>query len=263
MLDENQMQENETNTASTEVEAQDQGQEGQNTSDAAVEQPQGEGGQNKAAEEKKPQTPWFQTRIDKLTAEKYEKAREVENLRAELAAARNTGRVAEGAAPEAANGAPTTQAEIERLADQKARQITAEQRFNEACNSVYTKGTEEYTDFKDAVATLNMVGVTTPEFLSIVTDMPEAHKILHHLGNNPDDAARIAGLSPTKQAYELARIEASLGVKKSVPISKAPAPISTIDGRGKAMAALDDPKIPTDKWMELRARELEKRPRAR
>ena len=55
-------------------------------------------------------------------------------------------------------------------------------------------------------------------------------------------------------ALELARIEASLNKPASPkPISNVPAPIRTIDGKGKAEAKLEDPNLSTDKWMELRA----------
>lgn len=210
--------------------------------------------------------PWFQTRIDKLTAEKYEKERLAQQLKTQneklleqLAVLRN------GELPqtydkqlETHTGRNFTQAEIDRLAEEKARSITAAEKFNNACNDVYEKGVSEFgTEFKEAVSTLGRVGELSRDFLEIITEIPEGHKILNHLGNDPDEAERILSLSPTKQAIAIAKLEAEVRKPASRPISQVPAPITTVSGHAQPRESLDDPKLETKKWMELRNKELD------
>ena len=62
------------------------------------------------------------------------------------------------------------------------------QQFNDACNRSYNAGKAEFPDFDEAVRNLGMVGALgengNPAFLEIVAEMPEGHKVLHHLGKN-------------------------------------------------------------------------------
>jgi hypothetical protein len=54
-------------------------------------------------------------------------------------------------------------------------------------------------------------------------------QIAHHLGTNPTEAARIAGLPPQLQGYELAKLESRLASQPKT--TAAPAPPSTVGGR--------------------------------
>jgi len=177
----------------------------------------GDGKDPAKAEPKK--TPWFQTRINQVTAEKHEAIR-----RAEAAEAR----LREEKPITDESGKSYTQADIDRLAEQKANL----REFNRKCDAVYDAGKSEYSDFDDAVKTLGTAGVMHGDFLETVTDSPESHKLIYHLGQNPEEALRIAQLPPTKQAREIVRLEASLSKPAAQkPISKAAAPIRPIDGK--------------------------------
>lgn len=80
---------------------------------------------------------------------------------------------------------------------------------------------------------------------------PVAVDILWYLHNNRDDAARIAALSPERQAREIGRLEARIEDGKLVTLktSKAPAPPATL--RGGGTATVDPDKMPIDQWMRM------------
>lgn len=66
----------------------------------------------------------------------------------------------------------------------------------------------------------------SPEAAALVVESDLGPQILHHLGKNPEKAARIARQSPTQQAAAIGRLEVELKVqpKPSKQISNAPVP---------------------------------------
>lgn len=175
--------------------------------------------------------PWFQKRFDRFTAQNQNLARENQNLSEtnaqllEEMANLKAGKTEEG-------GKSTfSDAEIDRRVTAKALEIAAVKEFNDKCNTVHDKGLKEFDDFEDSVKTLTSMGVMTPDFLETVTDLDNSHKILHYLGQNPEEADRIQGLSPTKRALALAKLETKVDERPSKEISKAPAPIKPIKGK--------------------------------
>lgn len=176
-----------------------------------------------AAEEKAKKEPWFQKRIGELTRAKYEGLREAEQARAEAQELREQlARVQQGEQVQP-NGIPAT------AIQQEARRMLAEQQFNDSCNKVYAKGKAEFPDFDNAVANLQMVGVNR-EFLEFAAASDAGEKLLHHLGKDLDEAARISSLPPVLMARELTKLELKLGQTQAKPVSKAPAPINPIAG---------------------------------
>lgn len=162
---------------------------------------------------------------------------------------------------------PEQKSEPQNLTDdeinRRAAQLADNRIFNEKCDNAYTSGKKEFADFDNAMATLNAVGITGPNanlsFLQAVTELPNSHKILHHLGTNPDEAARINSLPPMKMAIELSKIETSITTPKAKPVSKAPPPITPVNGNGKADVDLADPNVDMKLWIEKRRKEKEAR----
>lgn len=175
-------------------------------------------------EPQKPKVDWAQRRIDKLVWEKNEEKRKADAYAAELAQYRQPTEQPQGQQPAAQD--------IDRLVEQRAAAKIASERFNDACNRVYEAGVKSDPNFDANLRTLKTVGEISRDFLEIVTDMDEGHKVINHLGANPDEAERILSLPPLKQARELAKLEASLGkAAPPPPVSKAPAPISPVGSR--------------------------------
>lgn len=216
-------------------------------------------------------TPWFQRRIDQLTAEKWEERRASEALRKQtvdlleqLAEARKAPvsvAPAEGTAPEArpaeravAQHKQMSDAEIDVLANQRAEQISRQRSFDKACNDVAAAGKEEYEDFDKALRNFQMLGGIPTPLLEVITEMPNAHKVLYNLGKDPDLAERVVKMSPTKQALELARLEQSLSKPVNKEVSKAPAPVKPIDAASRSAENLETASM--EDFIKMREKHL-------
>jgi len=187
--------------------------------------------------------PWFQERIDQLTREKYDAIRAREAVEARLTEAL--------ANPDAA---PTKTPDLDTLAAAKAREIVETQQFNAKCDEIYSSGKSEFDDFDDTLGNFKMLGGLTPTLLEAVTQLPDAHKVLHSLGQNMDEAARILSLPPVPMALALAKL--SQGPAKPKPVSKAPPPIKPIDGTPTGEKSPED--MDMDEWIKWREGELKK-----
>lgn len=199
------------------------------STEATTEQTQAQ--PTETTEDKAKREPWFQKRIGELTREKYEARRQAEDAAREVQQYRDQlARVQQG-------HQPTEQAQpngdVGTLVQQEARRLLAEQTFNQACNKVYAQGKTEFQDFDQAVGNLQMVGVSR-DFLEFTAASDAGAKLIHHLGKDLDEAARIAALPPVLMARELTRLELKLSQPTAKPVSKAPAPITPIAGGGSS-----------------------------
>lgn len=208
------------------------------------------------AEPQKPEsikeTPeWAQRRINELTRQKYERQAEANFYKKEAERLAQAQRTEEGTKQ-------IDPADLEPLIESKAKEIAAQQAFNARCNTVYEKGAQAFPDFDRALSNLKMVGGLTKESLEsiIESDMPE--RVIHHLGSNLDEAARILELSPVAQARAIAKLEVKLSTPAPKPVSKAPAPIEPVGGRQVTDTGLSD-DLPIDEWLKRRNAQLKRR----
>ena len=239
---------------------------------AAATEPPAQGAEGEAG---KPALDPIQKRFNEITAKRYEaeraaraaedarKATEAKNaeLLAELAK-RNTTPVTEPAK------AIVPEEEIEKRAKVMATQIAQTNEFNKACNNIAVSGKAAFKDTWDTdLKNLNMVGAlgqgAPTEFLETVVELKSPEKILHHLGQNLEEAERIVKLPPKKMTLEMARIEAQLNAPApvaTVPISHAPTPVIPVAGTGKvASGDLADPNLSMDDFIKLRAAQKDER----
>lgn len=228
---------------------------------------------------------WLQKRINKEVKKRFEIDRELRAAKEDLAkaerlrdealarAAKKTG----DEDPDAEPKAGLTQEELDALVNERARELTAINRFNESCNQVAAAGKTEYTDWDDALKNLSLVGAigkdATPEFLETAIELKDPHKVLHFLGTNLEEAERIVKLPPKRMALELARVEAKVNAAPVVtatvvppvivPVSKAPAPVIPVTNPAAAAGplSLDDPNLSTEDFMALRAKQQDERRR--
>jgi hypothetical protein len=205
-------------------------------------------------EEKAKKEPWFQKRIGELTREKYGYRGEAEHARAEAQQLREQlARVQAGEqTPQNAGQVPQT------LVQQEAQRLIAERSFNESCNKVYATGKSEFPDFDAAVSNLQMVGVPR-EFLEFTAASDAGAKLIHHLGKDLDEAARIATLPPVLMARELAKLEIKLSQVAAKPVSKAPAPITPIGSGPVGAKDLADPNLSDAEFAKLRKAQIAQR----
>lgn len=184
-----------------------------------------------APEPEKPKTqPWFQTRINQITAEKHEERRQREAAEA---------RANDLAAKLAASGQPNNPApslDLDKIVNERALQLKRqedEQRrqadFNASCNRVYEQGKKDIPDFDNAVQSLRLMNdmPTYPALLEASAAVQDGHKVLHALGNDLNEAQRILSLPPVQMAIEVTMLAGKLRAK---PVSQAPAPVNPLKG---------------------------------
>ena len=225
---------------------------------------------------KKDQPPeWVRKRLGALSAQRNAEAERAAAAEARAAAAEAL-LAAQGLKAGEEEGGETlkpkdrvyTQAELEAEATKRAESIAATQAFNNQCNNLFQQGAKAYGEeaFDANLQNLRDVGVISPDDLGFVRDALETEapeKVLFHLGQNPDEALKIAGLSPTKRAVALDRLAVQLSTEKpkaSKPVSKAPAPIAPV-GTNRSAKEIDisDPNISDEDFF----REMERLDRQR
>ena len=150
------------------------------------------------------------------------------------------------------------------LAAAKATEIVAWNAFTGSLNSAIAEGQKEFgaEKFDAAVAQLRTLhDHADPEanskylsMLQAVLDTGAAPKLIAQLGEDPNEAARIMGLSPTKMGVELGK----LAFRDAAAVSDAPKPVRPVTGVGRTHVAIaaEDPdradSIDMRVWMERR-----------
>jgi hypothetical protein len=207
-----------------------------------------------AQEDKVKKEPWFQKRIGELTREKYGYRSEAEQARAEAQQLREMlSRVQAGETQQ-----PNEELVPKTLVQQEAARLLQERSFNESCNKVYAQGKTEFPDFDSALGNLQMVGVSR-EFLEFTAASDAGAKLIHHLGGDLDEAARISRLPPVLMARELTRLEMKLSQPVVKPVSKAPAPITPVGGTSASTKDLSDPNLSDAEFAKLRKAQIAQR----
>lgn len=195
--------------------------------------PESEKAETQSEDTKPKGKPWFQKRIDELTAQKYEKERDAEkaaNENAVLRAALEAMQKGEEPPAKLPGAAPQ---DFESAVQAEAARIAKLTDFNTRCNAVADRGFQEFPDFKEAAEGYGMLGGAPQEYLEAVTSIPDGHKVYHYLGKNLDEAAHVLRLPPVQMALEIARISQKLNTPAKPVLSKAPAPITPLDGTSR------------------------------
>lgn len=167
----------------------------------------------------------LQRRVDRLTRDRYAERARAEQAERELETLRQ--RVSQ---PEE-KPEVDVQAEAKRMADE----MLSQRELKAKVNDVLSKG-RSIEGFEAAaglaVEELGLVdgrGNPTPSLFALLdTDSPA--ELLHHIGSNPDLAESLSGLSPTRLAVRLAKLEEELKAAKAPKTSAAPKPIKPVGG---------------------------------
>jgi hypothetical protein len=207
-------------------------------------------------EEQKPQTPaWVERRFSEMTKARHDAQREAEQARAEAETYRRMLEATQrGEQPPQTPQTPSAQPQVndEQRIQQAAQRLNETQMFNLRCNTVFEEGKAAFPDFESSVKNLGMVGATQ-EFIAGLVGLEDAHKVIHALGTNPDEAVRILALPALQQGRELERLAAKAPAKPvTKPVSNAPEPIqNTTDASGTSGSKpLHDMSI--DEFMKAR-----------
>lgn len=102
--------------------------------------------------------------------------------------------------------------------------------FNQRADEMYNQGAAKYDDWKDSVDTLVAAGFMNKDLLDAAMAVDDGTDVLHHLGNNLDEAERLFALSPTRRATEMLRLSMKLSTPVNAQVSNAPTPIRPVSG---------------------------------
>lgn len=210
----------------------------------------------------------YQRRIDQLTRDKYAAQRERDQVRAEWQEFQRRQQ------PAPQPGQPDRQ-QYER----DVQQGIAKRAFDQACNSLYARGHDEYgAEMDDAVQALVAVGYGDVQqnpaaylALNELAESPNGHRLYRELAGDLENAARVLRMPPNMIIREIARMEARLasgasmsegnGAPPAEPtpraaVSRAPDPVRHIGGRSaQPPHRLDDPNMDMASWIRERDRQ--------
>src|SRR5262252_1202135 len=157
-------------------------------------------------------------RFDRLTREKYEAIRQrdeyAQMLRQLAAQAQNANQPQYGND----NGSQwqQPQGDPRELGRQQgfreAQEAEIAKRFNADCDALFHRGQQEFGDMSDAVAALNAVGYgQRPDVLSMITRLPDGHRVYRELAGDLDRAAEILRMDPSGMAISIAQLSRGNG----------------------------------------------------
>jgi len=119
-------------------------------------------------------------------------------------------------------------------------------------------GRGEFEDFDEVVIGNPDLPVSASMAQALV-EMDDGHKVAYYLGKNPEEAADIASMSPTRQAIALGRIEAKLASKPPAKtVSTAPAPVGSQLNGGASPSKADPSKMTDAEWAKWDAEQANK-----
>lgn len=207
---------------------------------------------------------WRDARIAKLTGKLREAEEAKASAEAALAAAGN------------GRGSTETQAEFDKRVAEAASRLVNQREFDRACEGVATAGREAFPDFDAKVGNLQrLVNNRDPQevqaygnLLQAAVDSGEGAKILHMLGSDLNEAARVLALSPVKMGLELAKLAGAVPPKGDGSAGL-PKPIRTVADRGASREEIkaSDPdradKLDIKTWMARREKDLAESSKAR
>jgi hypothetical protein len=198
--------------------------------------------EEKPAEPEKPKrTPWYMERIGELTRKNSELNRKLEAKPAD--------------AMPVANDEQKFYARAKEEAKQELAQENALREFRAKAGVTLNAGNKEFgaAEFAEKCNVVANMGFgDRTDFMEIVTDpdiIPDGHKLLSALADDPDEAQKIARLPPAKMAAALVRYQNTMKQPEK-PISSAPAPIKPIGGTAKPSTPNDTDDIKA--WMAKR-----------
>lgn len=201
---------------------------------------------------------WQERRLAQITRQRHEAERraslvERENAELKAALAKAAGVDPENVAP-AGGRFSVTKEEFEKGVNEAA----AKQRFDDLCNDIYQQGEDEFGNYAGAIQSFSKIGGLSPVLVEAAAEIGDAHKIIHALAEDLDEAARLAELSPIRMAAALAKYASKL--KRPAPrVSSAPPPITPVTG--SVAPSADPEKMSPQEWRVWREQEIAKKQR--
>lgn len=196
---------------------------------------------------------WQAARLAKVTAQKAELERELARLKAGAPA------TVPGTVPD-----PTFEARVR----EETQRLATQAEFNRRCDEAADKGKAQFPDFEARITQLTQLVDTQDQasqaaysqFLQVALATGEAPRILHSLGGDLDEAARIMALPTAEQAVVMTRM--AMTQPPQAQVSGAPKPIRPVGARGPSHDPIDPgdkdraDKLSTAEWMSRREAQI-------
>lgn len=107
--------------------------------------------------------------------------------------------------------------------------------FEISRDELYANGIARHADFVDVVSAEDVdISIPMANAIYEIDDVDLQVDTAYYLGTNPQEAAKIARMTPVRQIAEVAKISARIESKRSKPSrkpSKAPAPVKPVGGK--------------------------------
>jgi hypothetical protein len=146
-----------------------------------------------------------------------------------------------------------TPADIDRLANERARELRLQDTVRERAAVVMSAG-KKLDGFDEAVNAVaeevpftDRAGRPTP-FIQAVFEADKPAEVLHYLGRNPDEAAKFVGMTPAQIGRHLAKLEDRIE-RDAKSMSNAPPPLRPVNPRSDSRSS---PRTQEDLMQELR-----------
>jgi len=134
----------------------------------------------------------------------------------------------------------------------QAQEIAKQERWRETTDKVWNEGLQKFPDWGPQLNNMAMLLGGIPQSLTeAAIESGTPHEVLYHLAKNPDEAARVAMLPPTKQAVAIASLAQNFKGGKKIT-SAPPAIAPKVNGAATVTASLDDPNLSMEEWAKLR-----------
>jgi hypothetical protein len=184
----------------------------------------------------------YQKRIDRLTREKHQLRAELEAVRQKDTAGAETVTIDRS---QFSSEDEYLDAVLD-LRESKRVAVNLERAWADKRDSILADAEDSGIDL-DEFAKLPV----TKSIADAIVDSDSPVELVAYLTDNPKEVKRIVQLSPSRQAAEIGKIEATLGSSpKSVAKTAAPAPIKALSGSGKSSAGYRAGMSPAEyaKW---------------
>lgn len=207
-------------------------------------------------EDKKPDR--VAKRFSELSGQRDAARQEAEYWRQQALARANETAPAQEDEPENPHISDAIQAAVQRALNeerQKAAFIETQNAQAEKARSLVAKLYESGLEGAVLIASGADIPFSQP-MIDALSVSEHAAAVAHHLGTNPQDAARIAALAPQLQGYELAKLESRLASQPKT--TSAPPPPPTVGARANPAQGLRDDMSPED-WRKAFVAEMRSR----
>ncbi len=148
-------------------------------------------------------------------------------------------------------------AEIDRLAEERAREVARTQAVNQRCNDIAEKATKTWPDFADALKVVHEEAgaLFTPKgptaLMEAILDCDDPGAVLYQLGKSPDVAASLDGLTERQIARKLAKFELDLASRPQPKSSAAPKPLDPVKA-SSAGVRKSESEMSDEEWYRAR-----------